>query len=478
MDYEKKYLKYKMKYEELKNSSNNQEGGWKGFPSRKKLSPEEQAASDANKLLSKHNDLLEKQLNKQLSDMKKTISSMTHGLNKTHENQVMMNYKNVFGERKWGRGRDGVFRQEIKTNKKRTNELKDILSDKLNNTDLQIIVKSMIQNGIDQVWKEVAEQVPNIAKQNPDKTSESIGIMTDQLHLNNVCTSENIKKGYPECTKEKIEDKQNRLSDFKKEVISYHNEIDKLNKHLSDLKSSFNKLNQPDKNDLLLLKSSFNKINQPNKNDKQKAEKRFDELYTQFLASTTNNKQEAEKKFIELHTQLNKDLMLLLCKNISSTVSDSDCSEIFIYQSLFNKYKKDNDTNKSDFIRILRAVLGKLPEGLKLDNQPVQSNSPVRAQSYDSRTSPRSNQPVQSNSPVRAQSYDSRTSPRSNQPVQSNSPVRAQSYDSRTSPRSNQPVQSNSPVRAQSYDFRTSPRSNQPVQSNSPVRAQSYDFRT
>jgi hypothetical protein len=388
MDYEKKYLKYKMKYEELKKLSHDQEGGWKGFPGRKKLSDTEQLVSDSKILLEKHNKYLEKRLNNQLSDMKNTISSMTHGLNKTHKNQVMMNYQKFFGERKLGRGRDGDIRTAIKQNPDSTKQLTDILSDRLSNTNLSIIVKNMIQNGIDQVWNEVSKQVPSIAKQNSPKTSESIGIMIEQVNLNNVCTSENIKKGYPKCTKEQIEDKKFRLRNFKKEVISYYNEIDKLNKHLSDLKVIFNKLNQPDKKDLFLLRTSFNKINQPNKNEKQKAEKRFEELNTQFLGPSTNNKQEADTKFLELHTQLNKDLMLLLCKNISSTVSDKDCSEIFIYKSLLDKYKKDNDTNNSDFKKILNDVLGnKVPKELKLDNEPI------RRQSYTPRASPRPNQP-------------------------------------------------------------------------------------
>ncbi len=408
MDYEKKYLKYKMKYEELKKLSHDQEGG-RSWSFGKKLSPEEQAASDAKKLLKKHNELLEKQLNKQLSDLRKKVSSMTRGLNKKQENQIMMAYQNVFGERKWGRGRDGSFRIAIEQNTDRTKQLKEILLEKLHNTELSIIVEKMIQEAIDQLWKEVAEQVPNIAVHYHKKTAENIAIMIEQINLNNKCESENIKTGYPECTKEKIEDKQSRLDDFKKEVNSYYNQMDKLNKDLNLLESNFNKINQPDQKDLKLLDSNFKKINQPNKNNRQKAEERFEELNKKFLGPSTSTKKEAEDKFKELRTQLNKDLMLLLCRNFESNVSESDCNEIFIYQSLYNKYKRPNDTNNSDFVKILNDVLGKIPEGLKLDNEPVQSNIP--------RSSPH-------NQPVRRQSYTPRASPR----ARSNQPRRAGTY--------------------------------------------------
>ena len=405
MDYEKKYLKYKIKYNELKKLASEQEGG---YPWSKK----EPTSKD---VLKNHNKLLEKELNIMLSKLKNTIGTLTNGLSSSQKNEVLEEYNNQFSEKNlFNRRKDGEFRKHIKNNQDRTVRLKDLLEKHLNNNDLSLLVREMIENNIKNIYNTLAQIVPNIAKQNPETTSESIILMTQQINLNKICESKNIKVGHPECTKASINTKMFRLSNFKKEVIVYHNKLAYLDKNLLKFNSYFEKLNELNK----------------------------------------SNKQEVDDDFKKVYSQLKEDLLLLLCQEISPNVSNSECNEAFIYNKLLAKYIKENDTNNKDFKNILEDVLGNLPEGLNLDDNTEPKQSPKEEDVNQYFPSSRSYRPTKS------QSY---TSPQERNPSPQEQKPRAEEDVNQYFPSS----RSYRPTKSQSY---TSPQERNP----SPKKPQRY----
>jgi hypothetical protein len=241
--YKNLYLKYKGKYIKLKNlqtlEENQTESQEGGFFSRLFGDPE----------LDKYKKALKDELNNRLVTVSDLINRLTLGLENNIKDQVLEYYYKEFGK---NRNSKGDMFTMIDNLRDKTKPLDHLLNNKFKTTNLNSIVTSLINIGINSTYeREYLRNIisNNLTEKEYPKNSPSLNNLIELVKMSSyidICRKLGLELNINSCTLDKVNDKKDRIasanvliknivdsiSETVKEMDQYEKEVTKVEAEL------------------------------------------------------------------------------------------------------------------------------------------------------------------------------------------------------------------------------------------------------
>jgi hypothetical protein len=231
IDYQKKYLKYKKKYIDLRNSVG-------GAGIRDRLSGIFKKSD-----VEIHRDQVKELLIKSLKEREQYLQSLVKGLDEKTRDGVLRFYKENFDTSIL---KDGKVFQEVKKISNTTDNLETILNRLFNTRDLNRVILDLVNRGITVVYEEV--YIKNVISNNltnvdyPKKTANLNNLieLVKAVSYIDMCKKLGLKLNMQVCTVENVALKKQRIERSNLAVKKLSDVLDSVNKEVLKAKDDIN----------------------------------------------------------------------------------------------------------------------------------------------------------------------------------------------------------------------------------------------